>query len=93
MKTKTTNNQNAATTVAVATKRTALADFGPIYEKLGPDSVIIKIAKTNPRAEGSKAAANWGRYKPSMTLAQFSDAGGTLKQLRFDVRRGYVAVK
>lgn len=59
---------------------------------LNDTTVITRKEAKCPRKAGTAAASNWKRYTPRMTYAEFCAAGGTVRQLRFDVRRGYVAL-
>jgi hypothetical protein len=80
---------------AKSTKKTAPA---PV-EKAGPgrksalsDSMKITVlVKENPKR--AKAAERFALYKNGMTIGDYVAAGGTLADVRWDVRQEFISVK
>lgn len=71
----------------------------PVAEKAGPgrksafnDGMKITVlVKENPKRAG--AAARFALYKNGITIAEYVAAGGTLADVRWDVKQDFISVK
>jgi len=71
----------------------------PVAEKSGPgrksafsdDMKITVVAKENPKR--AKAAERFALYKNGMTVGEYVRAGGTMADVRWDVKQNFISVK
>lgn len=71
----------------------------PVAEKSGPgrksafsdDMKITVVAKENPKR--AKAAERFALYKNGMTVGKYVKAGGTMADIRWDVKQNFISVK
>ena len=54
---------------------------------------IYKKVDANPRREGAIGWHSWNLIKKGMTVAEYIDAGGRMKDLRWDIAKGYIEVR
>lgn len=67
-------------------RRSKFADLYPSDDKL---SLLVD---SNPKKEGSKAAARFEHYTGSKTVGDFLAKGGTYGDICYDVARKHIAV-
>lgn len=61
---------------------------------LHPDDAIIRVlVKDNPKRPGSRAAADFARYRDGMTVKEFLQAGGSRAGLKWDSAHGFIRVE
>lgn len=71
----------------------------PVAEKSGPgrksafsdDMKITVVVKENPKR--AKAAERFALYKNDMTIGGYVKAGGTMADIRWDVKQNFISVK
>jgi hypothetical protein len=51
---------------------------------------LVKLTKTNPRKEGSIGHHSFSLIKTGMTVEQFQEKGGRLKDMHWDIRHDYL---
>lgn len=56
------------------------------------DAKIKVLAKENPKREGSRAHERFALYKDGMTVGAFLEKGGSLGDLRYDTKHGFVQI-
>ena len=86
--------KKAAPVAEKSTKKAA-----PVAEKSGPgrksafsdDMKITVVAKENPKR--AKAAERFALYKNGMTIGEYVKAGGTVADIRWDVKQNFISVK
>ena len=86
--------KKAAPVAEKSTKKAA-----PVAEKSGPgrksafsdDMKITVVAKENPKR--AKAAERFALYKNGMTIGEYVKAGGTMADIRWDVKQNFISVK
>lgn len=54
--------------------------------------VITVVAKENPKKQGSSSATRFALYRNGMTVAEFVTAGGTLGDVEWDTKRGFITL-
>ena len=57
------------------------------------DDVAIAVNPHNPKRAGSQSHARYERYKGATTRAEYLALGGSAADFKFDVERGFVAVR
>lgn len=57
------------------------------------DAVIVKVAKTNPRKEGTYGFKSFSLIKSGMPVSKFVANGGRMVDLRWDVEKGNLKLK
>ena len=57
-----------------------------------PPPGAIRVAQTNPKLPGHPPHARYEKYKMATTKQQYHDLGGTKRDWRYDVSRGFVVV-
>jgi len=57
-----------------------------------PESALTWFVGTNPRAKGRATFARFEAYMGAETVADYMAKGGTLGDLRWDLRSGYLAI-
>jgi len=57
-----------------------------------PESALTWFVGTNPRAKGRATFARFEAYMGAETVADYMAKGGTLGDLRWDLRSGYIAI-
>lgn len=61
--------------------------------KHAPEAKITLLVTKNPKKAGSKAHARYALYKNGMTVSQFLAAGGSRKDLTWDVEHKHIEIK
>lgn len=58
-----------------------------------PESALTWFVTTNPRSKGRATYDRFEAYLGTATVAEYMAAGGTLGDLRWDLRSGYLAIE
>lgn len=69
----------------------ATAPRGRSSKYSGGEKITVEV-KENPKREGTASAGRFDIYKNNMTVAKFLELGGTLADIAYDTRRGYISV-
>ena len=48
--------------------------------------------KTNPKREGSKAHARFGKYMSAKTVGEYIELGGTKGDLKYDSEKDFITI-
>jgi hypothetical protein len=56
------------------------------------DAKIIKVSAENPRRKGTFGFKSFAKIINNMTVSQYVERGGRMKDLRWDLQHGYVRI-
>lgn len=69
-----------------------VAETYPRPQYVFPEQKIVKLAKSNPSREGTKANENWKIIRSGMSVALYLARGGSIKDLRKNLSCGNVEI-
>lgn len=61
--------------------------------RLDPQLKIVKTVADNPRRKNTEGWKSFNKIKNGMTVEQFVDKGGRLRDLHWDLGKGYLKLK
>lgn len=82
-----------AAEVAIAAAKTKHNKSLAITGDIKPEAALTWFVSTNPRSKGRGTYDRFEKYIGADTVAAYMAAGGTLGDLRWDLRSGYLAIE
>ena len=76
--------------VVPASASTVRAEMVPRMNWLDAESCDLTFVPYNPKRQKTKANARWSAYSKSRTVQEAVQAGATMRDLDFDLAKGYL---
>lgn len=85
------STRTASTTSKKVVRKNTKAQAAAIERhRLNPQMSIVKLADGNPRRKGTFGYKSFDKIKNGMTVEQFVEKGGRLRDLHWDLERKHV---
>lgn len=62
------------------------------YARVNKAAVITILCDSNPKNKNTKGFARFALYESGMTVADYVAKGGKVGDVRYDTRKGYIAL-
>lgn len=87
------NNSKSAATKSTTKKSAAKKVVTIERNRLNQQMKIVKTVDENPRRKGTFGYKSFSKIKNGMTVEQFVEKGGRLRDLHWDLEHGYLKLR